>query len=144
MKFDVIFPTTEIGNDPIVIRDWAQCAEELGYEHILFYDHVLGASHANREPRFMGPYTENDPFHEVFVTMGYLAGVTTKIEFCTGILILPQRQTALVAKQAAEVAVLSGGRHPRYHPFQRQAHPPAAHGRPVQQSRCRHLRLPQW
>jgi probable F420-dependent oxidoreductase len=110
MKFGVIFPTTEIGNDPIVIRDWAQCAEGLGYDHILFYDHVLGAEHADREPPFMGPYTEDDPFHEVMVTMGYLAGVTTKIEFCTGILILPQRQAALVAKQAAEVSVLSGGR----------------------------------
>jgi probable F420-dependent oxidoreductase len=110
MKIGVIFPTTEIGNDPVVIRDWAQAAESLGYNHILFYDHVLGAEHADREPPFMGPYTENDPFHEVFVTMGYLAGVTTSIELCSGVLILPQRQTALVAKQAAEVAVLSGGR----------------------------------
>lgn len=110
MNIGVIFPINEIGSDPAVIRDWAQTAEGLGYSHILFYDHVLGAPHADREPALMGPYTEKDPFHEVFVTMGFLAGVTTRIEFCTGILILPQRQTALVAKQAAQVAVLSGGR----------------------------------
>ena len=80
MKIGAIFPTTEIGNDPSVIRDWAQTAEDLGYDHILFYDHVLGAQHEGRTPPFMGPYTENDPFHEPFVTMGFLAGVTRKIE----------------------------------------------------------------
>jgi alkanesulfonate monooxygenase SsuD/methylene tetrahydromethanopterin reductase-like flavin-dependent oxidoreductase (luciferase family) len=110
VKIGAIFPTTEIGNDPIAIRDWAQAAEALGYDHILFYDHVLGAERDGRDQPFMGPYSETNPFHEVFVTMGYLAGVTTRIEFATGILILPQRQTALVAKQATEVDVLSGGR----------------------------------
>lgn len=110
MKIGAIFPTPEIGTDPAVIRDWAQAAENLGYSHILLYDHVLGAVHADREPKLMGPYTETDPYHEVFVTLGFLAGVTSSIEFATGVLILPQRQTALVAKQAAEVDILSGGR----------------------------------
>lgn len=110
MKIGAIFPTTEIGNDPAVIRDWAQTAEGLGYSHILFYDHVLGARHADRTPPLMGPYTEHHPFHEPFVTMSYIAALTQQIELCTGILILPQRQTVLVAKQAAELDLLSGGR----------------------------------
>ncbi|MCH2173886.1 LLM class F420-dependent oxidoreductase [Myxococcota bacterium] len=110
MQIGAIFPTTEIGNDPIVIRDWAQAAEQLGYRHVITYDHVLGAVHADREPRLEGPYTEDNPFHEPFVLFGYLAGLTSTLEFATGVLILPQRQTVLVAKQAAEVDLLSGGR----------------------------------
>ena len=110
MQIGAIFPTTEIGNDPVVIRDWAQAAEALGYEHIVAYDHVLGAPHEGREPRLMGPYTENDAFHEPVALFGYLAGVTNTIELATGIIILPQRQAVLFAKQAAEVDVLSGGR----------------------------------
>lgn len=110
MKLGAIFPTPEIGTDPAAIRDWAQAAEELGYDSIVTYDHVLGAVHAGREPALMGPYTERDAFHEPFVLFGYLAAVTQRIELATGVLILPQRQTALVAKQAAEVDILSGGR----------------------------------
>ncbi len=110
MQFGATFPTTEIGDDPIAVRDFAQAAEALGYSHIVAYDHVLGAVHAGREPKLWGPYTENDPFHEPFVLFGFLAGVTTTIEFETAIIILPQRQTVLVAKQAAEVDVLSAGR----------------------------------
>jgi len=110
MKIGAIFPTTEIGNDPSAIRDWAQAAEDLGYSYILLYDHVLGAERHDRDPEFFGPYGENDPFHEVFVTMGYLAAATSTIGLATGVLILPQRQTALAAKQAAEVQVLSEGR----------------------------------
>ncbi len=110
MKFGAVLPTCEIGDDPLAIRDWAQAAESLGYSHIIAYDHVLGAEHAGREPKLWGPYTEHDAFHEPFVMFGYLAGVTTTIEFETAVIILPQRQTALVAKQAAEVDVLSGGR----------------------------------
>ncbi len=109
-QIGAIFPTTEIGNDPIAIRDWAQTAEQLGYRHMITYDHVLGAEHADREPRLLGPYTEKDPFHEPMVLYGYLSGVTESLELCTGVLILPQRQTALVAKQAAQIDVLSGGR----------------------------------
>ena len=110
MKFGAVLPTCEIGADPIALRDWAQAAESLGYSHIVTYDHVLGAEHAGREPAFWGPYSEHDDFHEPFVLFGYLAGVTSTIEFETGIIILPQRQAALVAKQAAEVDLLSGGR----------------------------------
>ncbi len=110
MKFGAVLPTTEIGNDPVAIRDWAQAAESLGYSHIVAYDHVLGAVHDGRDPKLWGPYTENDAFHEPFVVFGFLAAVTTTIELETAVIILPQRQTALVAKQAAEVDVLSGGR----------------------------------
>src|SRR5215211_6991800 len=109
MKIGVVFPQTEIGSDPAIIRDYAQTAEGLGFTHILAYDHVLGAN-PDRPGGFTGPYTYQTPFHEVFVLFSYLAGLTQRLEFVTGILILPQRQTALVAKQAAELDVLSGGR----------------------------------
>jgi probable F420-dependent oxidoreductase len=109
MRIGAVFPQTEIGDDPIAIRDYAQAAEQLGYQHLLIYDHVLGASIANR-PGWRGPYTSDTLFHEPFVLFGYLAGLTKRIELVTGVIILPQRQTALVAKQAAEIDVLSGGR----------------------------------
>lgn len=108
MYLGVVFPQTEIGTDPAVIRDLAQAAEALGYHHLLAYDHVLGADVASRQG-WLG-YTSEDAFHEPFVLFGYLAGCTKRIEFTTGVIILPQRQTALVAKQSAEVDVLSGGR----------------------------------
>lgn len=110
MNIGAVFPTCDIGNDPVAIRDFAQAAEALGYSHLLVYDHVLGALHAGRSPPLPGPYTERDPFHEPFVLYGFLAALTRRIELATGVLVLPQRQTVLVAKQAAEVAVLSGGR----------------------------------
>lgn len=110
LTLGAVFPTTEIGSDPTAIRDWAQAAEALGYEHMITYDHVLGAVHAGREPRLMGPYTETDPFHEPMVLFGYVAAATSTLGLTTGVIILPQRQTALVAKQAAQVDVLSGGR----------------------------------
>jgi len=110
MKLGAVFPTCEIGDDPGAIRDFAQTAEGLGYSHLIVYDHVLGAEHGGREPKLTGPYTEHDPFHEPFVLYGFLAAVTTRLELATGVIILPQRQTALVAKQAAEVALLSRGR----------------------------------
>jgi probable F420-dependent oxidoreductase len=108
MRVGAVFPQTEIGNDPGDIRRWATAVEELGYDHILAYDHVLGAGTDTR-PDWHG-YTSEDPFHEVFVLFGYLAAITRSVELATGVLVLPQRQTALVAKQAAEVDVLSGGR----------------------------------
>lgn len=108
MRLGVVFPQTEIGNDPVVIRDFAQAAEALGFHHLVAYDHVLSASTENR-PGWLG-YDMDDPFHEPFVLFGYLAGCTKKIELATGVIILPQRQTALVARQAAEVDLLSGGR----------------------------------
>jgi probable F420-dependent oxidoreductase len=109
MRFGVVFPQTEIGTDPAVIRDFAQTAEALGYHHILAYDHVIGANPASRQG-WRPPYTHKDSFHEPFVLFGYLAGVTKSLEFTTGVIILPQRQTVLVAKQAAALDVLSGGR----------------------------------
>lgn len=111
MKLGVIFPQTEIGNDPVAIRDYVQAVEQLGYHHVLAYDHVLGAHPRRFESYgFRPPYTYQTPFHEPFVLFGYLAGLTTRLELVTGILVLPQRQTALVAKQAAEVDVLTKGR----------------------------------
>src|SRR5438105_14955361 len=111
MKLGVIFPQTEIGSDPAVIRDYAQAAESAGYDHVLVFDHVLGGKperfdKLGRRP----PYTDESPFHEVFVLFGYLGACTRRLELVTGIVILPQRQTALVAKQAAAVDVLTGGR----------------------------------
>ena len=109
MRIGAVFPQTEIGNDPAAIRDYALAVEAMGFTHILAYDHVLGASTATR-PNWDGPYNSETPFHEIFVLCGYLAAVTQRVELVTGVVILPQRQTALVAKQAAEVDVLSGGR----------------------------------
>ena len=108
MKLGVVFPQTEIGNDPVALRDYAQAVEGLGYDYILTYDHVLGASTENR-PGWSG-YSSESQFHEPFVLFGYLAGCTRTLGFATGVLVLPQRQTALVAKQAAEVDILSNGR----------------------------------
>src|SRR5262245_54414527 len=111
MRLGVVFPQTEIGSDPAVIRDYAQAAESAGYDHLLVFDHVLGAKlerfdKLGRRP----PYTDQSPFHEVFVLFGYLGACTQRLELVTGIVILPQRQTALVAKQAAAVDVLTRGR----------------------------------
>jgi probable F420-dependent oxidoreductase len=107
MQLNAIFPTRDIGNDPAKIRDWAQAAEDLGYAYIEVPDHVFGA--AAREG-WTPTYNEQDPFHETFVTLGFLAAVTQKIRLSSGVLISPQRQTGLIAKQAAEVDLLSGGR----------------------------------
>lgn len=109
MRIGVVFPQTEIGTDPAVIREFSQTAEQLGYHHILAYDHVLGANPASR-PGWRPPYTHQSTFHEPFVLFGYLAGLTKTIKLVTGVLILPQRQTALVAKQSAALDVLSSGR----------------------------------
>ena len=110
MKAGVIYPQTELGGDIGAVKAFVQAAEALNYDHIVIYDHVLGAEHAGREPKLRGPYTETDPFHEPLITYAYLAGVTKRIELVTGVLVLPQRQTALVAKQAADVHLFSGGR----------------------------------
>jgi probable F420-dependent oxidoreductase len=108
VKIGAVFPQLEIGADPAVVRDWVTTVEQAGYTHVHVYDHVLGADPANR-PGWTG-YTDKSLFHEVFVLFGYLAAITSSVELVTGVLVLPQRQTALVAKQAAEVDVLSGGR----------------------------------
>ncbi len=110
MKVGAIYPQTELGGDIGAVKAFAQAAEEMGYDHLVIYDHVLGADHAGRDPKLRGPYKNTDPFHEPLITYAYLAGVTERIELVTGVLVLPQRQTALVAKQAADVDLFSGGR----------------------------------
>ena len=109
MQLGAIFPQTEIGADPGGVRDFAQAAEAMGYQHLLVFDHVLGAD-ASQHANWDRPYRHTDIFHEPFVLFGYLAALTETIQMTTGVLILGQRQTALVAKQAAEVDVLTGGR----------------------------------
>ena len=107
MQLNAMFPTRDIGSDPARIRDWAQAAEDLGYAYIEVPDHVFGAAARDGwTPR----YDETDPFHETFVMLGFLAAVTKRIRLSSGILIAPQRQTGVIAKQAAEVDLLSGGR----------------------------------
>ena len=107
VKIGVVFPQTELGGDRGAVRAYAQRVEELGFTHLLAYDHVLGADPAVHE-NWTGPYDIDTTFHEPFVLFGYLAALVS-IELVTGIIILPQRQTALVAKQAAEVDLLTGG-----------------------------------
>jgi len=108
MRIGVVFPQTDIGADAGAVRAYAQGAEELGFRHVLAYDHVLGADPAVHVG-WQGPYDVTTTFYEPLVLFGYLAGLTS-LELVTGVIILPQRQTALVAKQAAEVDLLSGGR----------------------------------
>jgi probable F420-dependent oxidoreductase len=109
MRIGVVFPQTEIGADAGAVRAYAEHVEGLGFAHLLAYDHVVGAD-PTVHVGWNGPYDVHTTFHEPLVTFGYLAAVTTSLELVTGILILPQRQTVLVAKQAAEVDLLSGGR----------------------------------
>ena len=109
MKIGVVFPQTEIGQDPAAIRDYAQAVESMGSTHLLAFDTVVGAN-PDRPGGWDSPYTYRHAFHEPFALFAFCAAVTRRIELVTGVLILPQRQTTLVAKQAAEVDVLSGGR----------------------------------
>ncbi len=109
MQIGLVYPQTEYPADPAAVRDYAQTAEALGFSHVLAYDHVLGAN-PDRPGGWTGPYTYQTPFMEPFLLFTYMAAVTTRLGFATGILILPQRETALVAKQAATLDVLCGGR----------------------------------
>ena len=109
MEFGAVLPHNEIGNDPDAIRAYAQGVEALGATHLLIYDHVLGAD-PNRPGGFKGPYDKDVAFHEPLTTFAFIAAVTKKLDMMTAVLILPQRQTVLVAKQAAELAVLSSNR----------------------------------
>src|SRR5580692_5701661 len=110
MDIGIAYPQNELKGDPTAVGTFGVAVEHSGFDHILAYDHVLGAVHAGRTPDLSGPYDEHDSFHDPFVMFGYLAALTRRINFSTGILILPQRQTALVARQAADVDLLSGGR----------------------------------
>lgn len=107
MKIGVAYPTTEVAGDPLAVRKFVAAAERLGYDHLMAYDHVVKAPHEGREPRLTGPYTEKHTFHDPFVLFGFAAALTDGLEFVTGVLVLPQRQTALVAQQAADVDLLS-------------------------------------
>ena len=108
-RVGAVFPQTEIGPDPAGLRAYAQAVHGIGFKHLLAYDHVLGADPAGH-PGFAGPYTTNSQFHEPFALFGYLAAITPELELVTSVIILPQRQTVLVAKQAAEVDVLTSGK----------------------------------
>jgi len=110
MKLGAVYPQIELGGDPDAVRAIGRAVEDLGYDYLLAYDHVVGAEHADREPALWGPYTEADPFHDPFVLFSYLAGMTETLEFASGVIILPQRQTVIVAKQAADLDLLSGER----------------------------------
>jgi probable F420-dependent oxidoreductase len=112
MDVGIVYPQIELNGDPEGVDRIGRATEELGYDHFLMYDHVAGADrNVERDrPLVGGMYTDQDPFHDPFVAFGYLAGITKRIEFVTGILILPQRQTVLVARQATDVDLLSGGR----------------------------------
>jgi probable F420-dependent oxidoreductase len=109
MQFGAVLPHNEIGSDPVTIRAYLEGLESLGVNHLLAYDHVLGADR-ERAGGFSGPYDKDVAFHEPLTFFAYAAAVTTRLEFMPAVLILPQRQAVLVAKQAAEVAILSGNR----------------------------------
>jgi probable F420-dependent oxidoreductase len=109
MRVGVVFPQTELGGDAGAVRAYGERVEELGFKHLLAYDHVVGADPEVHQG-WNGPYDVRTTFHEPLVMFGFLAAVTRSLELVTGVIILPQRQTALVAKQAAEVDLLSGGR----------------------------------
>jgi probable F420-dependent oxidoreductase len=107
MKIGMVYPQTEAAGDPDDVRRFVRAAEDLGYDYVLLYDHVIKASHEGREPKLTGPYTEHDGFHDPFVFFAFAAGLSDKLEFVTGVLIAPQRQTALIAQQAASLDLLS-------------------------------------
>jgi len=109
MRIGAVLPHHEIGTDPGALRHYLEGLEAQGITHLLAYDHVLGAN-PDRPGGFVGPYDKDVAFHEPLAFFAFAAAVTTAMELVTAVLVLPQRQTALVAKQAAEVAVLSGNR----------------------------------
>lgn len=109
MRVGAVLPQTEIAGDVAAVRTFAAAADELGFDHLLAYDHVLGAAHEGRDPPLTGPYTPADPFHDPLVLFAHLAALHPRLEFVTGVLVLPQRQTALVARQVADLALLAAG-----------------------------------
>jgi len=110
MKIGAVYPQIELQGDPEAVRRLGTAVESMGYDYLLAYDHVLGATHEKREPKLTGPYTDKNPFHDPLVMFAHLAALTQRLELATGILILPQRQTVLVARQVADLDLLSGGR----------------------------------
>ena len=109
MRVGAVFPQTEIGADPRAVREYVEGVVELGFDHMLIYDHVLGADR-ERHTHLVGPYRAEHLFHEIFVVLGFAAAIAPQLELVTAVVIAPQRQTALLAKQAAEIDVLTGGR----------------------------------
>lgn len=107
MKLGASYPTTEVAGDPHAIKKFVNALTALGYEHMMAYDHVVKCPQEGREPKLVGPYTEKHTFHDPFVLFGFAAALTDKLDFVTGVLVLPQRQTALVAQQSADVDLLS-------------------------------------
>jgi probable F420-dependent oxidoreductase len=113
LKIGAVYPQVELDGDPAALDSFARTIEEMGFDHMLIYDHVIGAQPGfERDPPLWehGPYNSTHPFHEPMTALAYIAGITRRLDLITGILILPQRQTILVAKQATEIDLLSGGR----------------------------------
>ncbi|WP_235189487.1 LLM class F420-dependent oxidoreductase [Williamsia sp. D3] len=110
LKVGVVYPQIELKGDPQALRDFARSVEAMGFNHLVMYDHVVGAVGEHRDPPLTGPYRETDPFHDPLIAYAHLAALTSTLEFCPGVMILPQRQTVLVARQAADLDLLSGGR----------------------------------
>jgi probable F420-dependent oxidoreductase len=110
MRIGAAYPTTEVAGDPAAVRRFVTAIEALGFDHMMAFDHVVKAPHEGRDPPLTGPYTEKDSFHDPFVLFAFAAAISERLEFATGVLVLPQRQTALVAQQAADVDLLSGER----------------------------------
>lgn len=108
MKLGAIYPQVELGGDAESLRRFGTAAEELGYDHLVMYDHVVGVASEGRD--HLALYNERSPFHDPLVAFAHLAGLTRRIELVTGILIAPQRQTVLLARQSADVDLFSGGR----------------------------------
>lgn len=109
MKLGAVFPFTDIHDDPLAVRDFVQGVDDLGYDHIVGYDHVLGSDPAHH-PEVDGPFIHTSPFYEPLTLFSHMAAISRRLEFVSAVVILPQRQAALVAKQAAIVDILSGGR----------------------------------
>jgi probable F420-dependent oxidoreductase len=109
MKLGAVFPFTDVHEDPYAIRDFVQAVDDMGYDHIVVYDHVLGSNPASR-PGFSMPFSHLSPFYDPMVLFGHMSAISRRLEFLSAVLILPQRQAALVAKQAAIADVLAGGR----------------------------------
>jgi len=110
MRIGALYPQRELPRDPQSLVDFARSVEEMGFDYLVMNDHVVGAVREDRDPPLTGPYTETDPFHDPLIAFAHLAALTSTLEFCTGVMILPQRQTVLVARQAADLDLLSGGR----------------------------------
>ncbi len=110
MKLGAAYPTTEVAGDANLIRKFVRAAEDMGFNHIMTPDHVVKAPHEGRNPPLFGPYTDKHSFHDPFTLFSFMSALTDRLEFVTGVLVAPQRQTALLAQQAADVDLLSGER----------------------------------